>query len=263
MKVALCLHGFADGLSSKTVAGGQRVPIDWVRGFEHYARHILKTNEHVDVFMHSWNNKSQQDLTNAYFPISTLFEPYKKFNATNKYIHSAYSRWYSALKSVELKKQHEQERGFVYDFVMLGRFDIAWRTDVDFTQFDTDFFYLGNWNQAYKNDRVISPNDYYFKNFHKDPSVCLKPHGWPHKKTGAKAVCDHWFFCNSKMMDEFAQLFNRIGKYLQKMPNTTNHIMSMDRLMEMDVVDRIRFVFKRYDDFPLVRHFYHDWRKKT
>jgi hypothetical protein len=270
MRIALCLSGLAGGLSDKTASGrtfienpkGQRVPVDWQRGFEHYEKYLLNVNNNVDIFIHTWNEELEEELTAAYRPKLAIFELQRTF-AQNIRRQNAYSRWYGVKQVSQLKKAYEEQNGFAYDFVMLGRFDIAWQTSVIFNKFDPAFFYVGNWIQAFKDGNVINPHDYYYRKLNLDPSVALKKHGWPHEKNPhtAKAICDHWFFSNSEFINQFSELFDYMKDYYAKRPGTTNHIMSMQRLIDMKIEDRIKFAFDRYDDFPLVRHIYHDWRE--
>ena len=41
-----------------------------------------------------------------------------------------------------MKQNYELQKGFTYDFVLQSRFDLVWTTDVIFSNFDTDKFYI-------------------------------------------------------------------------------------------------------------------------
>ena len=90
------------------------------------------------------------------------------------------SRHYSTKRTLELKKQYEEQRGFKYDFVLLPRFDIMFGKRIMLENLDKNKFYA---NFRYDSDDV----DY--------------------------AISDHWFLGGSENMDKFASAFDHRHDY--------------------------------------------------
>jgi hypothetical protein len=284
MKVALCLSGFAGG-NSKKVFGGQMwngktglvypVP-DFKLGYKHYKKHIFDNND-VDVFMHSWSTDLESPLCDTYHPKMAAFEKDRLFHPAKKGQISApgfpdgiaskkqitLSRWYSLQKSVQLKKQWEEAQGFTYDCVMVGRFDVAWLTDVHFNKFDMNFFYASNWcvmkvKGAKKN---LRHEDYYYQGWDKKEQQLQHIHtGYPHTPH-YPALADYWFFANSKNMDKFSDLYLKANKYIAG-DQASNHKMAFKHLCQLGLKDKLRFAFHIHNDCHLVRHIYCGWRDK-
>lgn len=225
MKVALCLYGLVGGMVGKDGKGGS---LDGSIAFEHYKKHVLDKND-VDVFVHTWSVESKDSVLNLYKPKSYLIEPQRDFGIDRKkYMFRAHSRWYSTKESVRLKREYESNNGFTYDCVMLGRFDVAWFTDVIFDKFDMSYFWASNWNDA--------------------------PHaadGWKGNRrnysTKGTGLLDLWFFSNSKFIDKFATLYDNIGKYSQEYMT----VASMQHAR--NCTSRINYTFYRWWDYELVR----------
>jgi len=253
MKVALCLHGLASGHNRKSLS------IDWKLGYKHYQKYILLPNKSVDIFLHTPNLDQQKAICEEYKPKLAKFETEKttRKTARNK---SICNRWYSLRQSVLLKQEFEHKNNFIYDWVMLGRFDIAWQTKVIFSNFNPNFFYIPYWEQAYtKEDRIINPNDYYKGGYHLNIQTKHKLHGW-NGNNQAKAICDHWFFSSSGLIDKFSNIYDRlenqpVGEYL------SSHVLAFEQLKRMNILHLVKFAFHRHDDFPLVRHIYFDGEK--
>lgn len=281
MKVALCLNGLASHPGKKIVGGqmwngktGRRTPVDWIKSLEHYQEHILSKND-VDVFIHSPSLHVQADLIKAYKPKKFVFEEDPVFSkpgdkrkdpgypdgVTTK-TQITIARWYSVKKCVELKQQYEQENNFQYDMVMIGRFDVAWMVDVDFSQFDPNYFYVSNWCvMRMPNGFGIRHENWFFQGWDKKKDHNLKhTHiGWPHDPN-YPALADYWFFGGSKLIDKFAILHDHIGRFL-KTAIPSNHEFALKHLKELGLLDKIKFAFHIHDDCFLVRHAYTDWRK--
>ena len=118
-------------------------------GYTHYKKHILDKNN-VDVFIHSWDVDFQDAINELYQPKASVYEQQIKFNTPahlkkrsrwNSNVNDFYSRWYTLKRSVEIKAQYEEENQMKYDWVMVGRFDVAWETDVIFDNFNPNYFY--------------------------------------------------------------------------------------------------------------------------
>lgn len=287
MRIALCLSGMAGGKTAK-MFGGQMwdgnkskliypVP-DCELGHKHYQKHIFNHNE-VDVFIHTWNPELEEQLKQLYKPKMGSYETDKLFHSATKGKHSGdpsypdgikskrqitISRWYSMQKSVELKRQYEKAHGFVYDAVMVGRFDVVWLTDVHFDQFDMQYFYASNWCvMKLPNGMGLRHENWYHQRWHEgdkaERSQIRHTHtGYPHTPH-YKALADYWFFSGSAIMDQFANLYSEIDGYLNVL-QPSNHELAWYHLCRLGMVPKLKFAFHIHDDCHLTRHVYTDWR---
>jgi len=288
MRVALCLTGMAGGNSAKQF-GGQMwdgnpnrviypVP-DFEIGLEHYQKHLF-AHQDVDVFIHTWNPEMQGQLESAYSPKGGIYEADKVFHEANKGKASgdpAYpdgiksktqitvSRWYSIAECMRLKREYEETNGFKYDAVMIGRFDMAWLTDVKLSRFDMDHFYASNWCvMRAPGVGGIRHENWYFQGWDKKLKAGEKithTHiGYPHDPN-YRALADYWFFSSSENMDAFGRLYEKINGYLSRI-GPSNHELSLLHLQKSGMLSKLKFAFHIHDDCHLVRHLVHDWRKK-
>ena len=212
MKTALCLHGIAIGKNDK----GD--PVNAEIAFQHYKKHILGKND-VDVFIHTWSVDARENLIEMYDPRRSLFEKPIMFDSSSTKLHSTRSRWYSSKKSIELKRQHELENNFVYEWVMVSRFDVVFFTDLKFDYFMRDKFYVSNWLN-------------------------------PARDTG---LLDFWFFSSSMNMDKFSTLYDHVDEYLSEDQFVSNHVLAKRHLSEIDLIDTLSYYGNEYRDFWLAR----------
>lgn len=251
MRVALCFYGLLGGIQGK--AGDRTGNSKDVLNIAHplFKKHILDINN-VDVFIHSWDTDLQEEIVKLYKPVGTKFEEQKIFSIPfpledTKRVQNHFSRWYSCKEVIKLKKQYEQDNNFTYDFVALSRQDIAWQVDVDFSQFDNEYFYVPNWRQQFTGERM----------------------GYPHGGY-KKSLQDIWCFSNSEYMDEFINIYDNIARYSIENPDLmgnkgiSNHRLMYYQLVKMDALPfRLQFAFNHdkieRSDMPLVRYkFYND-----
>ena len=280
MKVALCLNGMASHPGKKVIGGqmwngktGKRTPVEWERGFEHYKKHLFAYND-IDVFMHTPSIEVKQSLIEAYNPKDAMFEPDPKFNIKGGMVDKDYpdgvtsktqitiARWYSIYQCMKLKQNYEQQHGFKYDMVMIGRFDVAWLTDVHFDQFDPNNFYASNWCvMKMPNGQGIRHEDWFFHGWNKknDPTLHHTHIGYPHNPH-YQALADYWFFGGSEIMDKFGNLYKNIETFLrQGVPS--NHEFAFKQLKVTGLLPKLKFAFHIHDDVFLARFVYTDWRK--
>lgn len=172
MKIALCLFGMTGGNAG---VGGLGKKIHPKNGFKYYYKNLLSLYD-VDVFVHSWSTEFKKEILNLYNPKKYIIEPQKPFDnislpnfgynkiqdlrklktykapysefndnvAFKKFetlLWRSYSRWYSTYKSIELKKDFEDENNIEYDFVISSRFDIALLKKIKFEKLDKNNFY--------------------------------------------------------------------------------------------------------------------------
>jgi hypothetical protein len=214
MRVALCLQGLSDNFNNK----GDLV--DSLSCVDSIHEHII-TRNNADVFIHTWSTSAEsiEALRSKYDPKLSIFEKQIMFDSEVTKYHCTKSRWYSQMKSIELKKQYEQENNFVYDIVMISRFDCFYRTHIDFSSLEADQFYASNW---------------------------LKPHS----DTG---FLDYWFISNSLNMNKFGDLYHKIDEYLFSGTELSNHTLSKHHIKSLGLEDNTSYVMFSPKDFDLIR----------
>jgi hypothetical protein len=201
MKIALCLHGYYAN------AGGAKASDEAI---SYITRKVLEKGD-VDIFVHSWDLDNKEKIETTYAPVISQYEKQKDFKEELKrfdenWFNSGFDRestmyrtntifrglsfLYSRMRSIEIKKQHEEENGFRYDCVVAARFDLGTRgkehpqkyyaTDMNFNPaLDMDYMYSAFWNQT--------------------------NHGY----------ADHWFYSNSENMDTVGALYHGVTEYYQ------------------------------------------------
>ena len=190
-KIALCLSGLVGGTKGPD-GKGDMVDVDIIS--QQYKKHIIDIND-VDVFIHSWSVKAEDKLIEAYQPKGKLFEKqidFRNINSNrhknNEASHRFYSRFNSIQKSVKLKRKYEIDNDFEYDIVMISRLDLLWFSDINFDRMDKKYFHVSNWN--HNGGGKKGPYD--------------------KRAQAGNGFLDFWFFSNSKVMDEFGSLYDRL-----------------------------------------------------
>ncbi|MEL0008547.1 MAG: hypothetical protein VW741_01625 [Flammeovirgaceae bacterium] len=211
MKIALCLFGLTGGTVG---VGGQGRQIHPKNGYLYYKKNLIDQYD-VDVFIHSWSTEFKNELIEIYKPKKHIIEPQREFNqitlnnfgyheindlrkhepyfepykdlsdneAFEKFetlLWRSYSRWYSTKMSINLKKEYELSNNIEYDFVISSRLDIALLKKIKFEKLDKSKFYA-----SFKHGRTDFD----------------------------KALFDLIFFSNSKIINEFSEIFDRFHKY--------------------------------------------------
>jgi len=226
MKIAVCLHGLSIGRNDR----GQLVVYEKSIGL--MKKNILNLNN-VDIFIHSWNkNKEEIETTkNLYEPKDFIFEKQITFNSNIPEVvgkssyevdfvtkwHMTKSRWYSYMKSVELKRKYEVKNDFKYDFVFVTRFDNCFFTPFIFDEYDNNYFYASDdfpYNDGFN---------------------------------------DTFFFTNSELMDDYSKLYNYIEKYIEVGNPLSSHTLSRYHITQMGMKSKIRFTKKIGIDYQLER----------
>ena len=228
MKIALCLHGL---VGTKNKYGiGEKEPIDIKIGFSHFKKHVLNTNDHVDIFFHTWSTDFAEDLAKLYKPIACKTENQPIFSKKTRE-QAIRCRWRSARESVALVNDSKKQ----YDFILLTRFDIAFLVDFNFKNFNRDFFYTAGPPGPYQN--------------------------------GVAIINDLWFVANQENMTKFATLDEKIHEPSYQKYLDSNHELAKIHLRYIGLENKLKFKFKKgwsapHDlkncDTPLIRWHYYD-----
>lgn len=135
MKVALCLSG---------------LPRFWKKAYDNYIKPNLIDVLNPDVFIHSWydpNNIEDMSLASichVYQPKNYLIQPDKQivmpktefeYNTTPRYpAYNIFSFYRSLFLADKLRSWYENDKGFVYDWVIRMRFDYALNINMKFIE---------------------------------------------------------------------------------------------------------------------------------
>lgn len=243
MKVAICLHGLIGNVVGKS--GDSDVGSDIVLkiAHQHWDRYFLEPYK-PDVFIHSWNTKLHKEIDKLFCPKKIVTEEQKTFNIPDwipgeeKRKQNHYSKWFSNKESVGLMNCYELANKFNYDFVMIARFDIAWRKNIDIKKLDNKKFYIGGWIRNPRNK-----------------------------------VKDFWFLGSSKNIKKFSTIYDQIGNYchpdvkvISKSNGISNHKMAAYHINKLGFP--CQELLKCNDDtdgeksdYPLIRYYYFGAKK--
>jgi hypothetical protein len=213
MKIALCLQGLSSGRNDK----GN--PVSFNKSLEYLKENILKDND-IDIFLHTCVNDEDKinQIEDVYKPELSIYEKQIIFDKNNVKLHSTKSRWYSHMKSVDLKRNYELKNNFIYDYVLVSRFDNCFLKKFDFSKYKKDFFYSSEWE-------------------------------YPHNVNG---FLDYWFFSDSFTMDKFSNLYKKVDKYvLNDEVQLSNHVLSKHHAGILNL--KCAYTKQEYKDFCLER----------
>lgn len=213
MKIALCLNGLSHGKNDRGIQ------VSFSEASNMLNKNVLRKND-VDIFIHTWseNEKQNDHIEATYKPTRSTYQKQIMFDDTFSKLHSTKSRWYSHMKSIQLKKEYESENNITYDFVLVSRFDNCFIKQFDFSNYRKGYFYSSTWD-------------------------------YPHNETG---FLDYWFFADSKTMDKFSTLYEKLDSYLLKENvQLSNHVLSKHHAETINL--KCKYVKKEYEDFCLQR----------
>lgn len=290
MKIALGLHGIVGGIGGKYGKGDSKKALEI--GYDHYKKYILDHND-CDVFCHTASLERSNEILDLYKPVRHRFIPQPRFlvpsdghtGHNEKRIQSHYHKWFSHKHVSQLRLQHERETGVKYDMMYIGRYDLAWNTVVNFSEFDPNKFWLGHWNRL---DGISNPVWYKKRLEENLPLITDNKYnnddiplvGYPHNDEG---VIDQWAFSSPKNMDMYCTLYDHMDEYLTRNPNCwwkdrnpadrlingkwgstihdhtggiSNHRLLPCHLENMGLLDKVDFAYYLHDDFPTVRRMY-------
>jgi len=197
-KVALCMHGIV-GTSEKY---GKGDVVQYRLVYDSYVQNLYDKSIEVDVFIHSWSVDLEDEIKLLYKPRSSVFEKQKTFSdekILNKKEFCVTSRFYSLMVSNSLKVEYEKTKDFLYDYVLMGRFDVLLNKKIDFSKINNKYFYLP------------SPNH---------------PHGSLCKCEFCDRNSDHYrmndliFLSSSNNMNIFSSLYSNLNEYSRECGHT-------------------------------------------
>ena len=261
MKIALCLSGLVGSVKGQ---GGRGELLDPALAYKYIKQNILDQNSEIDIFIHCWNTELEDEIRSLYNPKLAIFEKqkifpkatklkdpingfgslksyfklkikeflsndFKKYKAKKK--QYACSRWYSNQQVINLKKDYEKCKNFTYDYVMITRFDVAFFKPVIFSEYKNNFFYASNWNDLPRPENNFKLN--YINNYE------------------GKGFLDLWFFSNSKNMDLFGELYDKMENY-----SVSPHLSSREHLKSFLPDKDIKYTMFRWEDFEMVRSYF-------
>lgn len=260
MKIALCLHGLADGKNSK----GK--PVRAEIGAKCFAEKLFKQYD-VDVFLHSWSVDVKEDLIKWYQPKKYMFEnqinfitDFKKKECMEK-IRNAHCKSIANKYKKPAMEDGKQRCYQCWKFEALNRFDqdpyhrsctnCYWHNKLYYRNLCSMYysFYQANKlkcyyeaEQGFKYDLVITarfdlyvgkvcdlskldPEKFYFLNY----DTKTKKH-----------IIDHMFLSSSENIDDFCDIYPNLEKY-------TKDYIKMGSYNQYLNHDSIKIHFKKLD----------------
>lgn len=265
MKIAICLFG--DTGTRESMGRTFDRDFDKIKKLNFDAplsslkKHIIEPNN-CDVFIHSWAKDKEYEIKDLLKPVNSIFENYKTFvEPFHSRKNHIWSRFYSGYMANELKKEHEERNGFIYDIVMTSRMDLIWFNEFKFEEEVKTVLYASHWNGS-ERDNMLGP---YNKKNHGI--------GW--------GVIDPWFYSGSKNMDKFAKIhkqkyfvsiksyfkFMKIRERIKKFDfRTNNYYISTHHFFHQHAKNHgleIKFKYYRGIDYELYRHtLKNDWNNE-
>jgi len=239
MRSAICLFGVVSGENKKDCVGNK---VDYEMCFKSYDKYIIKPNN-SDVFIHSWSVHLEKDVIKLYSPKKYYFEEQIKFD-TKKLKNPMdcqrnLSKTYSIKKVLKLKSDYENENNFIYDCVMIIRFDIIFFVDLIFKNYDMKYLNLG-----YYNDPIRK---------HAKTKEILPANRINHSDI-KKQLQDLFFFSSSKNMDKLGTLHDGLKN---KVYDPWSHHRSIWFHVKKNfgkIEDNVRYTLYRSFDYELYRY---------
>ena len=156
MKIAICLSGYV-GTMKKFHHLQSQGQVNILEGYETIKKNVIGGHD-TDIFVHSWDTSRKDEILQTYDPHQYIIEPQKndlklipgisRPESTSEF--AVLSQLYSRKKVIEMVLKYEKENYFKYDWVWLGRFDMAYLKKFEYDKLDNSFLYFAGPNQNHK-----------------------------------------------------------------------------------------------------------------
>ena len=267
MKIALVLAGVVG--NKQTKAGSKKSAPEILNlGYEKYKEALLDKYD-VDVYLHSWSVDFEKEILELYKPKGHIIEKQEFFDipahvrgdspSQPNRRHNHYSRWRSTQKALNLVKKS----GIEYDYVLLSRYDIAFEKMIDFSSLDKNKIYCSKWMGVSYDQAGDIFNDgvgIYYKLENKIDTSTLRWYnrGYPYDREG---ILDIWFVANSKNIQIFSDLFDKIGEYMvpgrcPQAPLVSSHKLSLYHIIQKGKLKDLEFITNPVVDHCVLRYKY-------
>ena len=238
MRIAYTLNGLIGGFNSgKNMTASESLDYNnqsllTLRYTSKFLKKYVLDNNDIDIFIFSWEVDKEKEFEKYLNPKKMKLIPQIDFEIpehlkgkNDKRVIAHYSRWYGFKEVMKLKRKYEEENNFKYDLVVNARFDLCFNRLFDFSSLPTNEFHI-----------PIHPD--------------RPTYGWPAENP---EILDHIFTSNSKNMDEYSNLFDKLDEYTlpDQCPqwNTiSNHFLMVWHLWKLDLlyVDIVKKSFSTY-----------------
>ena len=217
LNVAICLSGLI-GSNSKF---GKGETINFKLAKQYFDRNLINKNVDVRFFLHCWENLYQNEIIKLYKPEKYSFEkPLERNAEVNPKEYGLISSNYSKFKVNELKKKYENEKGIIFDFVILTRFDILILERLDYGKLNKHNFY------------VVGP-----KIHHHNTCKCT----FCNEEDPNHSLNDLFFLSSSAGIDKFSEAYHHLKEYGIK---SSHHVITKKHLLKTGLYNSIDFIFK-------------------
>lgn len=205
VKIAYCIYGMSYGKHN-----AKDNIYSACKNLQNWTDQLFSKYNNIDIFIHTWNEESRQDINQYLKPKKLLIEDINKINnqviMVDKYpsnkillnnttkkisktklnnkqtrdfntlplMYGKYSRFYSMYQADQLRQQYESEHKFTYDIVINTRFDVFYNININLLDLDYNKIYcVPKKNMAPLYFTVAHPNDYlYFSNSSNMTKMC-------------------------------------------------------------------------------------------
>lgn len=230
MKIAFCLSGLV-GHENKYGSGKQ---LDPKIAFDYYNKNIFSINN-VDIYIHTWSVNQEKNLKEIYHPYKIKAEINDNKNNIDTRLFSIQSRWKSNKIVLDMVDKNK------YDFVMITRFDILFKKQLDFKLLNKDNFYILGPDPIHK-----------YSKKHNNKDCC-------NKNSKYYEINDLWFVSNYQNMINFTRAFDNLPNLIKE-TTLSNHTIAAQQLRNIELFNNIEPLFEQKlhespgdGDSPLIR----------
>ena len=156
MKIALCLYGYI-GKMKKSMYGDTNKVMLIDEGYSHIKENVIG-NYDVSTFIHSFDLQRKEEILSTYTPTDSIIESQKQDFlidhtkylgncASHNYskqslVFNLQSAKYSRKQSILLKDEFEKNNNLKFDWVFVGRFDMAYMYPFNYNELNNNKIYV-------------------------------------------------------------------------------------------------------------------------